>query len=707
LQEDLLHSNVNALECSCSQLGSIMKKAFVRKAAGLAFSVCTSAVTAQVTLKQVTVTGNPLGATDVVAPAAQLSGTDLLLRSQSTLGETLTSLPGISSTYFGPNASRPVIRGMDGDRIRLLQNGGSALDLSNLSNDHAVAADPISVERIEVLRGPAALLYGGNAIGGAVNLIDNRIPREAAPGVLGKADVGYATGGRERSGAILVEGGTERFGLHADAFARQQGEASVPLQLSCTQSGVTRIQNRICNSAASSSGGALGGSMFFDRGYLGMSATSYGSTYGAVAEDEVTIDMKTDRYALEGEVRVGGVLQSIKGRLGRTKYRHTELDAGIPGTEFRTRGTDMRLEARHAKMGEVEGVVGLQVDNTQFSADGTEAFAPYSRSQQAGMFLYEELPLAWGKLNFGARAERVRVASLGNPLLARFAPGSRSLNPVSSSVSALWNLAPDWQLTGSVAQSERAPKDYELYANGPHVATGAYELGNAAMAKERSNHLEAGLQWKRGRNLVRIDAYNSRFSNYIALLPTGSARDSAGNSGVRDCGDGTSLESGCSARVMPEMGYRGVRATFRGLELTGTSRVWDSAGGAVDIKLRADAVRAVNSTQGEPLPRIAPARIGATALWTRGVWSSQVGFDHYTRQDRVPIGDRPTSAYTLWHVAATYRVESSGATLQWYARLDNASDTLAYSATSVLTQTLPGRVPLPGRGIKVGLRANF
>lgn len=688
-----------------------MQKKIVRSAVGTAVAALANAAVAQATLPTVTVTGNPLGATELVAPAVELSGSGLTLRSQGTLGETLNQLPGVSSTYFGPNASRPIIRGLDGDRIRILNNGGTSLDVSNLSYDHAVAADPLTVERIEVLRGPAALLYGGNAIGGVVNVIDNRVPRESPQGVLGKADVGYSTGAKEKSGAAMVEAGNDRFGLHVDGFRRQHGDVRVPIQLSCTQDGVTRNARRICNSASESDGGAVGGSVFLENGYIGASASTYRNTYGAVAEDEVTIDMRSNKYALEGEVRLSGPFKSLKARAGLSDYEHTEYEAGVPGTVFRNKGGDLRVEARHAKLGALDGVLGLQIENARFSADGTEAFAPYSRTRQRALFVYEEVSTAWGKVTMGGRAERVEVSSEGNAQVPRFATGPKTFTPGSAALGALWNIAPAWQLTGNLAHSQRAPKDYELFANGPHVATGAFEVGNQNLGKERSTHIEAGLQWKSGANSFKVNAFTSRFSNYIALLSTGTLRDSDGNGGagmsVTDCGDGTSVESGCAAEVMPEFEYQSVRAVFRGLEASGTARVWEGSGHTFSVEMRGDLVRADNRTLGQPLPRIAPARFGVTGIWTRGPWSARLGFDHNAAQRRVPLGDQPTGSYTLWQAAATYRMQVKATTLLWYARLDNASNQLAYSASSILTQTAPGRVPLPGRSLKVGLQASF
>ncbi len=669
-----------------------------------AFGSASQAQAQTPTLKDITITGNPLGATDLIAPAAQYSGAGLLLRSKTTLGETLDGVPGVSSSYFGPNASRPIIRGLDGDRIRILGNGGATLDASSLSYDHAVTSDPISMERIEVLRGPGALLYGGSAVGGVVNVIDNRIPREALfdekGGVGGKVDLSLASGNREKSSGVLLEGGNDRYALHVDAFNRETGDVKVPVELACGKGGVNTSSKRICNSASQVHGGAVGGSLFFDQGYLGASLGSYRSNYGTVAEDDVTIDMKSDRVALEGELRnPGGVIQSLKGQLSHTDYRHTEFEGASPGTVFKNKGSDFRLEARHARFGKLEGVVGVQAENNRFSADGAEAFAPFSRTSQSAVFAYEEYGTSWGKLSFGGRLESVRVESLGNPQLARFVPATRDFTPHSYALGALWNTAPGWQITSNLAYTERAPKDYELFAQGPHLATRAWETGDATLGKEKSTSLDVGTSWKSGANRFAANAYVHRFSNYIGLLATGNTRD-------QEDGALNPVDVNPDSKILPEFAYTGVGARFVGLEASGNIRLLEGAS-TLDLAPRADLVRAKNLDNGQPLPRIAPVRLGASLLWARGPWGASIGFDHSAAQHRVPAGDRATAAYTLWNAAATYRAKAGAAGLLWYAKFDNLTNQLAYSATSVLTTTAFPKAPLPGRSLKVGLQVGF
>jgi iron complex outermembrane recepter protein len=673
------------------------------------------AQTADATLKEVTVTGNPLGATDLIAPTTSYSGTGLLLRSKTTLGETLDGTPGVSSTYFGPNASRPIIRGLDGDRIRILGNGGASLDVSNLSYDHAVTIDPLSMERIEVLRGPGALLYGGSAVGGVVNVIDNRIPREPQfdekGGVSGKADLDLASGNSERGQGVLLEGGNNRYTLHVDAFDRHTGNVSVPVGLPCTQNGVTTRSRSICNSASDVGGGAVGGSLFFDHGYLGASASSYRSTYGTVAEDAVTIGMKSNRYSLEGEIRdLGGPLQSIKGQYSQTDYIHTEFEGATPGTVFKNKGSDFRLEARQAKIGNLNGMLGFQTESNSFSADGEEAFAPYSKTSQSAAFAYEELATGWGKLSLGGRRESVKVESFGNPTTARFTPGSKDFTPGSYALGGLWNAAPNWQLTSNLAYTERAPKDYELFANGPHIATASYEVGNANMALEQSTNLDLGAAWKSGGHSFKVNTYVSSFKNYIALNQTPGVTRNAADGAVNpteDPGNPGFTASGAEFKPLAEFRYEQVPARFTGMEASGNIRLREGAS-TLDLGLRGDLVRATNLSNGQPLPRIAPWRVGATLQWAAGPWGANIGFDHMGAQTRVPsppVGATP--AYTLWNSAASYRVKAGRTTLLWYARLDNITNQLAYSASSVLTSTAFPKAPLPGRSLKAGVQVSF
>ena len=654
------------------------------KFSALAWACALGSALAQTAPQEIIITGNPLGSERGIVPASAMGRSDLLERGQSTLGETLNGLPGVSSTYFGPNASRPIIRGLDGDRIRVLNNSAASADVSALSYDHAVPLDVLSTERIEVLRGSAALQYGGSAVGGVVNVIDNRIPREALSGVSGKAQLQAGTGNAERSAAALVEAGNERWALHVDGFDRRTGDVRVPVSLACDKTGETRYARRICNSASQSQGGAIGASTFWADGYLGASVNTYQSDYGTVAEDQVTIGMKTTRYALEAQQRnLPGWFESIKARASHTDYRHTEFDNGAPGTVFANQGQDLRVEARHRALAGWQGVLGAQVESGRFSAVGDEAFAPFSRTHSQALFVHEELPTAWGQFNAGARWESVRVQSLGNPALDRFEVGTREYAPMSLAAGAAYSISSAWTLTGNAAMTQRAPKDYELFANGPHLATHAWEVGDSALGLEKSRSMDLGLDWKNGHHRMTATAFASQFANYIGLMNTGETQDG-----------------------LPVQRYQGVQARFQGLEVNGRQRLWQGPS-TLDLNWRADTVRATNSFTGEPLPRIAPLRLGSTLAYAQGPWSAKLGADWHAAQNRVPTGSVATGAYTLLNASVSYRQRLDATVLHWFVRLDNITDQLAYSATSILTSTAFGKSPLPGRSLKLGVQASF
>ena len=516
-------------------------------------------------LDEIVVTGNPLRDADVVAPVSVLAGPELFLKRGTTLGETLNGMPGVSNSFFGPNAGRPVIRGLDGDRVRILSNAGASFDASNVSFDHNPTIDPLAIERVEVLRGPGALLYGGTAIGGVVNVIDNRIPREAIKGVGGSIESRFGGAEKERGNSAVFEGGNGQFALHADGFHRITDNYKVPASAG--------LGDRIVNSASRSEGGAIGGSFTFDRGYLGISQSEYKTRYGTVAEADVTIDMKQSRTTLSGEIgKLGNIIESVSVRGGRTDYKHVELVGSLVGTQFTNKGSDLRIEVRHAQMGPFSGMLGVQGESFKFAALGEEAFVPDTRTRNQAVFAYEEIKVDALKISFGARAEKNRVesAGAGNTGIDRFGAASeKTFNVSSLSAGALFKVDATTSITGNVARSQRGPAFYELYANGPHIATAAYELGNASLQREKSTALDLGVQWKwgaSGKSSARLGAFTNCFDNFIALRRTGVDRDAEGNVGVTDCGNGTSVESACAAGILPEFRYQGVKARLSGFE---------------------------------------------------------------------------------------------------------------------------------------------
>ena len=663
-------------------------------ATGFALSPC--AALAQATTDAapaVIVTGNPLRATDVSAPTSVLSGEDLVLRRGSNLGETLDRLPGVSSSYFGPNANRPMIRGQDGDRIRVLSNSGVSLDASALSNDHAVPIDPLVVERIEVLRGPAALLYGGSAVGGVVNAIDNRLPKAAIDDTGGAAELRYGGPASERGASALVEGGGNGVAVHADAFWRDTDDMKVPWYPRPLPGGGSQMQDTILNSASRSYGGAVGGSMVWDNGFLGAAVDTYRSDYGVVAEPDVTIDMALNKLTLAGEVRdLDSPVRTVSGHWLWSDYQHQEIEGGAVATTFKNRGSDLRLQAEHAKLalgaGTLAGTFGLQAEMSDFSALGEEAFVPSTTTRQFALFALEEYTLAAGKLSFGARLGRADVDSAGDGgSQPQFGPPqSRSFTPLSVAVGGLHELSEQWQLSANLAYTERAPTFYELYANGLHVATGAYEEGNPNLGVEKGTNLDVAVRWKDGDNRFRAGAFYSDFSNYIALLGTGQQVPSDGD-------------------LVPVYAFTGVPARMYGFEFEGHWRLFEQGTQRLDLDGKLDTMRSTNEATDQPLPRIPPARLTLGLNWRLGDWLLRAEGTYAAAQDHVPSDDPPTPGYALVNLAASYRLRVAGVDGLAFLRINNVGNELAYNATTIAT--VRPLAPLPGRGVMAGLRLSF
>jgi iron complex outermembrane recepter protein len=652
---------------------------------------------AQQQLPKVLVTGNPLRSNEVATPSSVLSGNGLVLRRGGSLGDTLDGLPGVSASYFGPNANRPVIRGQDGDRIRVLSNSGASLDASSLSFDHAVPIDPLVVERVEVLRGPAALLYGGSAVGGVVNTIDNRIPTARIDGLTGAVEARLGGAARERAASALVETGSDRLALHADAFVRNTSDLRVPAFERQLADGSTVRRTRVVNSASRAHGGALGASIVWDRGYLGASADAYRNEYGIVAEEDIQIQMRRDRVALAGELRTpDAFISTWRGQATSTDYQHQEIEGdGSVGTTFKTRGTDGRFEAVHRAFnlgnGQLEGTIGAQFESSRFSAVGEEAFVPSTRTHQQAAFIVERWN--WGSghhVSAGLRAERVRVSSEGDAPGAddQFGPAQeRRFSPRSASIGTVFALLPQWQLSASWAHTERAPTSYELYANGVHAATSAFERGDPQQQLERGRNFDVALGWKNGHSHFKIGVFESRFANYIALSATGEPDF------VDDAGD-----------TFPVFAFRGVRARLHGVEIEGSWRAWASAQ-TVDVDGKLDIVRGTDLDRGEALPRLPPLRATLGLNLAQGPWTARAEVQHARAQDRVPATDTATAGWTLVNLSVSHTVKLGERPGLLFLKLQNLGNTLAYSASTV--GTVRALSPLPGRGLTAGVRLAF
>lgn len=643
-------------------------------------------------LDVVVVTGNPLSQRELAAPVQALSGDALTLKRGASLGETLDGLAGVGSTYFGPNSNRPTMRGLDGDRVRMLSNSGASVDASSLSFDHALPVDPLVLTRVEVLRGAAALQYGGNAIGGVVNAIDNRIPRLAQPGLNGVAELRLGGASDERGGAVVLDGGSNAFAWHVDAADRRADDQRVP-RFTSEDGSSTRVRN----SDAHGRSGAVGGSLLFSQGYAGVSVEDYHNEYGVTVEPDVRIQMQRQRLATAGEWRdpLPG-LARVTWQFASSRYKHQEVEgSGEIGTVFESDGKDGRVEATHAAFqggwGSVQGVLGWQWDQSDFSALGEEALVPGTKTRSNALFLIEQFKSGPWSLQAGARAERVSVASTGGDEERFGDPVTRRFSPKSLSLSGAYELGQGFSLSSNLSSSQRAPTFYELFANGVHVASGAFEVGDVNLGLERAKAVDLGLHWKQGEAKWSLQVYQTRFSNYIALDASGRSVELVGEDG--------------GTETVPEYLYRGVRARMHGIELEGRQPLPAVAGWGLTLGTTLDLVRGTNRDTGEPLPRLAPVRASLSIQAERGPWLIQAELRGARRQDRVPALDTPTAGYGILRLNIARHFDIGNLDAMWYLKLDNLANKLAYNAGSV--QTIRELTPLPGRSVFAGLQVKF
>jgi iron complex outermembrane receptor protein len=663
-------------------------------------------------LVPVFVTASPLGSAlfDLADPVNLLEGRQLLLNRQPTLGETLDQEVGVSSTYYGPNASRPIIRGLGGFDIRLLNNGLGLLDASAASPDHAVAASPFAVERIEVVRGPAAVMYGGAAIGGVVNTIDSRIA-QAPPAKAAGGSASYTYGSQNdlSAGGARVDAGTERFAVHADGYASRNGDLKIPGSAWTAQEQAARGEpgpsGSLPNSRGDSQTWGIGASAFVDqRGYLGVSYGRFATHYGTVAEPSVSIDLQQQAWNLAGELRdTVPALKTVRLKYGYNDYTHTEFDDGEPGTVFDSKGWNLRLEGLHGAIGPVEGAIGFEFGRVDFSAQGDEAFVPSTRTRSAAAFVYEELRRQAWKFSAGGRVERVEIDAQAFP-----APGlpadAASFTPYSLALGAVHDFDRGWGLGANLQYTQRAPAAQELFADGPHIATAQFEVGNRDLGKVSATSLDLTLTQRGDAAAHTLSAFFAEYSNYIALLPAGVWRNPEDRAVVSGPEPIVDPETGEVITPLQQFDYRQVRARFYGFEAQTTFALWRQGASSVSMKLQADYVRAVDRGNGQSLPFIPPLRVGASVAYERGGLTATLGGLFAAAQNKVPEFQTSTPGYANVFANATYRwLAGAGITLEAFLQGINLLDqTIRYS-----TSNLKDIAPAGSRALLAGVRGVF
>ncbi|MFZ9979727.1 MAG: TonB-dependent receptor [Opitutales bacterium] len=638
-------------------------------------------------LKTVVVKGTAIGGeVTAVSPTLILANTVLERLPQSNIGDVLSELPGVVSSYFGPNSGRPVVRGLDGDRLKITQNGVGSLDASSASPDHAVSVDPLAIREAQVLRGPAALLYSTSILGGVINLVDARIPDRRlgqTQSLVGR--VGSVDG--LRSAGILAEGSVGSFSYHVDGFDKSTDDLRTPV-------------GRIADTSADNRGAGLGVSYLTSAGYVGLSYSGLDSTYG-VAEQDIRIGLRQRRWDLAGKSEVAGsVVRSLSYRVGAADYAHTEFEAGSPGSTFANDGWDGRLDLELVKIGSVEGVVGVQASRFDFGVVGDEAFLPDTRNAAMATFgSFVQNLAADQRLRYGFRVEHAQVdasawthaGALGvNP-----AADSASFTPASFAFAWAKDLNPSWTSTVNLTRTERAPNFQELYADGPHVATDVYEVGDRALGKEQGFGLEWELAKVRGPVSGSFSVYYNRFSSFIALQRNGYGPDLTASGGPDYSSGG--------ADELARYDFVSVPADFFGSEVKVNFQFVDTPVSKVGLEWYGDFVRASNRDTSEALPRISPGRVGAALHGLESGWSWRLDATYHFAQNHTAPDETRTAGYTMVGASLARPFKFAQLDGQFTLRVINLLDQEARNASSFIKDVLP----MPGRGIEAGLRLNF
>lgn len=672
---------------------------------------------------------------DILAGKSVVAGEELVEDIRAQIGETLVRQPGVSATSFGPGASRPVLRGFQGERVRVLTDGLGSLDVSNTSTDHAVTIDPLTAERIEVLRGPAVLLFGSQAIGGAVNVIDRRIPRGVPESGFHLDAIGaYGSAADERSGGAALDvaltpsivahvDGTYRKtnNLRVGGFVLTPGLRSEQLEIAQeeTEEGhleeaaeATELANRrgrLPNSGTETY--TLGGGLALinDGGSLGFSAGYYDSKYGVaerpgaghhheegegeeeVEEEEghehgdVSIAMKQFRADVRGEVIVGGdLLDRIRIRAGFADYEHTEFEGPEVGTVFNSEAFEGRLELLQADRNGWRGVVGFQGFTRKFSAVGEEAFVPPNVTDQYGLFTLQEFEFGKIGLEVAGRYEHTDVHSDSVRLSleedAPVASFNRKFDAFSGALGFSYAVTPEFKIGINGSRAVRAPSAEELFSNGPHVATQAFELGDPGFKTEKSWGLELYARGSAGPVRFQVSGYATWFNDYIYETDTGLEQDE-----------------------LPVFQYRQADARYYGVEGEITATILKSEALELEANIVADYVNAKLTNGGGAVPRIPPLRVLGGLSARTGDFGGRVEVEHVTRQDRVAAFETPTDDFTLVNASLSWRPFGRDNETTLILSANNIFDVNARRHASFTKDF----VPLSGRDIRLAARFSF
>lgn len=667
------------------------------------------------------------------APVTVLSGDELRMKTGHSIGETLKNELGISSQSFGPGVGTPVIRGQAGPRVRVLNNGIGANDMSAISPDHATSVEPLLADRIEVLRGPATLLYGSGAIGGVVNVIDSRIPGQMPDKALGGAlEQRFDSTSDETSTALRIDGGQGNLAYHLDGFYRHRdnldigGRAIDTAKVAITDPSLEIVDNPegyLENTGAEAISGSAGLSWIDDFGFAGASINNINNNYGiapdGTGEEIVQIAMRQNKYDFKSELdNPFKFAKALRTRLGYTDYQHTEIANGEMGALFTNKTYEGRIELEHQDIGPLRGVVGFQAQSSDFQGlhyhthhhaeheddhaheeedhdehdehDGehegplVENIVPRSDVQSYGVFAVESFDAGPVTYQFGTRVEQTDIRPDGMQ--------SFSYTPVSASVSALWKLDGSNSLNVAVTRSSRAPQVQELLSDGFHHATRSWERGDTSLKEETSYNLDLGYRFRSDWMRAELDLFHNWASDYIYQRRTGEFLDEEGHS--EHCDD---------SYCVPVLQSSQADAIFKGYEAKLIFPMMENRHGLLELTLFSDYTRGEFKSGGD-VPRMPPLRYGLQLDYTKEQLSSYLRFTRADDQTYVGDFETSTAGYFLLNVGVNYQLKAyQDAKLMVFAKGNNLLDQNIRNAVSYQRNFAPEA----GRGAEIGFRLSY
>jgi iron complex outermembrane receptor protein len=637
-------------------------------------------------LAPVIVTADPFGANEnamILAPAKVLAGDELRNKLGGSLGETLGSELGVNASGFSTGASRPIIRGLEGPRVKILQNGMSTGDLSAISNDHAVGSGMMSARQIEILRGPAALLYGSGAIGGLVNIVNDRIPTTLEPRATGESELRYSTVDQGTGLSFSADRSAGNIGLHVDGNVMNAGDYRIPGTSAVDPSAANNDTGKLGFSRNRENNIAVGGSLIQDWGHIGASLSELGKVYGIHGRDELSkIDLAQTRFDVDSLIKSPfDGFDGLRIKLGQTDYRHTELEDGTnPHVRFSKKAFESRWELSHLPIAGWRGKFGLQTEQSTVQAlnlEGGNPTVPRTHSQSTAGFIVEERDFGDLRINVGGRFESVSRSPLTDI--------KRSFNLGSYSAGALWAFMPGYGLGATASVAQRAPTAEELYSGGAHHPTETFDIGDGTLKKETSKNIDLSLQKTTEALRWKANIFQNKVKNFVY----GSLSDIAIPSDFDD--------------MSVKRTFSQADATLRGVEAELSYNYYDPGWFG---RVFADTSRGTLDNLGN-LPLQPATRTGLSFGYQDSQWRSSLSVLHASAHNRIASSsiseETITPAYTRVDASVNYVQRYGTIDVTWFVLARN----LLNEEIRLSTSLLKDYVPQPGRNLMLGLRTRF